>query len=107
MKFTRQQLKEKCKELIFTFGEECMIEQIEENYEPQSIREKLPGYKEEDDKLYLYNTQYLIKGYNIRYLKNLSKEEQLRVVQDMNQYKERILWKKCEARNKKDNNMER
>jgi hypothetical protein len=98
---TRTQLKEKYKELLYTFGKECMVEQIGENYVPQAIRKTLPGYKEEEDKLYLYKYQYLVKGYNIRYLKNLTEEEEAKVVDTMARRKELILWEKCKQRKKK------
>ena len=96
---TREQLKEKYKDLVFTYGRECMLEQIDEHYMPQSIREKLPGYKEEEDKLYLYKGQYLIKGYNVRYLENISKEDQQRLLVALHNYKERILFEKYKKRN--------
>lgn len=96
---TREQLKEKYKELVFTYGHECMLEQIDEHYTPQSIREKLPGYKKEEDKLYLYKGQYLIKGYNVRYLENIPKEDQQRLLMALHNYKERVLFEKCKKRN--------
>ena len=99
MKLTRKQLKEKYKELVFTYGKECMLEQIDEHYMPQSIRERLPGYKEEEDKLYLYKGQYLVKGYNVKYLENISEDEQQRLLTAMHNYKERILFERCKKRN--------
>lgn len=107
MKMTREQLKEKYKELVYTFGKECMVEQIGENYMSQTIRERLPGYKEEEDKLYLYKGQYLVKGYNVRFLKRLSEEDEKRIRESMARYKEYILWQKYQEREKKKNDLER
>ena len=91
MKLTREQLRERAAKLISTFGKECMIEQSEEHYVPQAVREYLPGYKETDDKLYLYKGEYIIKGYNIRFLKGLSKEEREQVIKNMDAHKKFIL----------------
>ena len=94
MSRTRKQLKEKAQKLISIFGKECMVEQSDEHYIPQELRKNLAGYKKEEDKLYLYNEKYIVKGYNIRFLQHLTKEKRERVLTSLDKYKEFILKRK-------------
>lgn len=75
------------KELISKYGKDDMIEEIDEHYVGQSVRDKLRGYKKADDKLHVYKDKYLLKGYNVKYIKHQPKEEQERIEREMDKHK--------------------
>ena len=102
----REELKEKYKELVKVYGRECMVEQTELNYVSQSARERLPEYNEDDDKLYLYKGNYLVKGYNIKFLKELPEDMEIHAREEMRRHKEYILRQKYQGRHG-DNSIER
>lgn len=59
--------KDKVKELIEKYGDECMVEACDLHYVPEIARKIKMNYKPEEDQLVPIG-DYLIKGYNVRWL---------------------------------------
>ena len=90
--------------LIEEYGDECMVEQIDENYTSQILRQSLPGYKPKDDELIAYKDKYLVKGYNIRHIKQQTPERQAEIEKAMDMYKT-LMVAKIENRKYRSKNM--
>ena len=73
-------------ELIKIHGEECMIEATDRRYIPQEERRRIKGYRKSDDRIYQYK-DYLIKGYNLKWLRKQSKDKQEEIEKDIDEYK--------------------
>ena len=80
-------------QLISEYGDECMIEQIDENYISQTMRKELPGYKEKDDELIAYKDKYLIKGYNLKHIQQQTPQRQEEIEHSMDIYKNMVIAK--------------
>lgn len=80
-------------QLIELYGDGCMIEQIEENYIPQILRQDSPKYSKKEDELVPYKDEYLIKGYNLRHLKQQTPQRQQEIEKAMHIYKRMVIAK--------------